>query len=95
MVIAAGFIIVAVSYATHVYSTASSGLIAGLGAGTWSAGVAVASPLYGHFFDHQQFPIAFLLAALLPWAGTLLWFVFTALRGQDSSSTPANPNTNG
>lgn len=75
MAIAAGFIIVAISYATHVYSTASSGLIAGLGAGAWGAGVAAISPVYGYLFDGKQFFLAFLLASLLPGAGFLLWLV--------------------
>jgi ACS family hexuronate transporter-like MFS transporter len=78
MAIAAGFIIVAISYATHVYSTASSGLIAGLGAGAWSAGVALASPVYGYLFDIGQVALAFLLASLLPAAGLLLWLGLSA-----------------
>ncbi len=73
MFAAGGFIILTVSYATHVYSTAHSGLIAGLGAGAWSAGVAVAMPLLGSLIDLQRWDVAFLLAAVLPAVGYLFW----------------------
>ena len=73
MAIAGGFVIAAISYATRVYATASSGLIAGLGAGAWGAGVAAFSPIFGYLFDARQFVAAFLLASLLPVAGFLLW----------------------
>ena len=80
MSIAAGFIIVSISYATHVYSVSSSGLIAGLGAGAWSAAVAVTSPFFGYLFDETRFALAFLVASLLPAGGLLLWAVL-ARRG--------------
>ena len=73
MVVASGFIIVSISFATHIYSRASSGLIAGLGAGMWSAAMAVASPIYGRLFDKQQFTLAFLMASILPFIGVILW----------------------
>lgn len=70
---AAGFIIVAISYATKIYSINNAGLIAGLGAGTWGAGAAITSPLFGYLFDLERFDVAYLIAALLPLAGFLLW----------------------
>jgi ACS family hexuronate transporter-like MFS transporter len=73
MFVAGGFIILTVGYATHVYSTAHSGLIAGLGAGAWSAGVAVAMPLFGKLIDMQRWDVAFLLAAVLPAVGHVFW----------------------
>jgi ACS family hexuronate transporter-like MFS transporter len=76
MVVAAGFIIVALSYATRIFARSSSGLIAGLGAGAWSACVATFSPLFGHLFDTRQFALAFLGAAILPVLGFLLWLRF-------------------
>jgi MFS family permease len=56
-----------------VYSTAHSGLIAGLGAGAWSAGVAVAMPLFGKLIDLKRWDVAFLLAAVLPVVGYVCW----------------------
>jgi ACS family hexuronate transporter-like MFS transporter len=73
MFAAGGFIILTISYATHVYSAAHSGLLAGLGAGAWSAAVAVAMPLFGRLIDHHRWDAAFLLAAVVPALGYLLW----------------------
>ncbi|MGQ9633506.1 MAG: MFS transporter [Bryobacteraceae bacterium] len=73
MFVAGGFIILTVAYATHVYSAAHAGLIAGLGAGAWSAGVAVAMPLFGRLIDAGRWDAAFALAATAPAAGLLLW----------------------
>ena len=73
MFVAGGFIILTVGYAMHVYSTAHSGLIAGLGAGAWSAGVAVAMPLFGKLIDLKRWDVAFLLAAVLPVVGHVCW----------------------
>ncbi len=73
MFAAGGFIILTVSYATHVYSMANSGLLAGLGAGAWSAAVAVAMPLLGRLIDRHRWDVAFLLAAVLPAVGYLFW----------------------
>jgi len=73
MFVAGGFIILTVGYATHVYSAAHAGLIAGLGAGAWSAGVAVAMPLFGKLIDLKRWDVAFVLAAVVPVAGHLYW----------------------
>jgi ACS family hexuronate transporter-like MFS transporter len=73
MFIAAGFLILPIAYATHVYSPAYSGLIAGLGAGAWSAVVGVAMPLFGRMFDLHRINEAFVLAALFPVVGFAAW----------------------
>jgi predicted MFS family arabinose efflux permease len=73
MFVAAAFIIVPVAYATHVFSSAHAGLIAGLCAGAWSAVVAVAMPIFGRLFDRGRFDAGFLLAAIVPLAGYALW----------------------
>jgi ACS family hexuronate transporter-like MFS transporter len=77
MAVAAGFIIVAISYATNVYSIRYSGTISGLGAGAWGAGVALAMPVFGNLFDHQMVPTAFVLAAIVPTMGCTLWWILT------------------
>jgi ACS family hexuronate transporter-like MFS transporter len=77
MFIAGGFIIVPVRYATNTYGAAHAGLIAGLGAGSWGAMVALFMPIFGRLFDQQRFTEAFLLAAALPLAGYLLWTVLS------------------
>src|ERR1019366_314496 len=50
-----GFVIAAVAYATHVYSARNAGLIAGIGAGSWSALVALTMPLFGRLFDQHRY----------------------------------------
>jgi ACS family hexuronate transporter-like MFS transporter len=74
MFIAAGFIIMGISYATRAFSARESGLIAGIGAGSWSAAVAVTMPLFGRLFDKHQHGQAFVLAAAVPLVGVALWW---------------------
>ncbi|MBM3740953.1 MAG: MFS transporter [Acidobacteria bacterium] len=73
MFVAAGFIILSMSYSTFVYSPAHSGLIAGLGAGSWGAMVALVMPVFGRMFDQRQYSSAFFWAALLPLIGYTIW----------------------
>jgi MFS transporter, ACS family, hexuronate transporter len=73
MFLASGFILFSLSYATHVYTSSHSALIAGIGAGSWSAAVAIAMPLFGRLFDRELYGAAFGLAAAAPLAGYLGW----------------------
>jgi ACS family hexuronate transporter-like MFS transporter len=73
MFVASGFLILPIAYATHVYSAAHSGLIAGLGAGAWSTAVAVVMPVFGRLFDLHQTAAAFVLSAVFPVAGYVFW----------------------
>jgi ACS family hexuronate transporter-like MFS transporter len=73
MFIAAGFIIGAVAYATSHYSMRHAGLIAGLGAGSWSAVVAVIMPGAGKLFDLHAYHAAFEAATMVPIAGYFIW----------------------
>ena len=77
MFVAAGFIIGAVAYATSRYSMRHAGWIAGLGAGSWSALVAVLMPGAGRLFDMRAYDAAFGLAALVPVAGYCIWRVLS------------------
>ena len=76
--VAAGIVIVSITYATRQYSSRHAGLIAGLGAGSWSAVVALAMPVFGWLFDQKQWETAFLVAALFPVAGFLGWYLADA-----------------
>ena len=73
MFISAGFVIGSVSYATTAFGLRDSGFLAGLGAGSWSALVAVIMPIAGRLFDQQNYPLAFLITALFPVAGWAIW----------------------
>ena len=78
--LSAGFIIGSLAYANHHYSTQHAGLIAGLGAGSWSALVAVVMPGIGRLFDLHLYGTAFIAASLFPLAGTLLWWALSRVR---------------
>jgi MFS transporter, ACS family, hexuronate transporter len=74
MFVAAGFVIVGIAYATHVFTARQSGFIAGIGAGSWSALVALFMPLFGRWFDTHAYGRAFGVAATLPLVGVALWW---------------------
>jgi MFS transporter, ACS family, hexuronate transporter len=76
MFLASGFVILSIAYATGVFGTGSSGLIAGTGAGSWSAGIALIMPLIGRMFDAKQYNEAFLAAAVVPMAGAAGFLLF-------------------
>ena len=73
MFVSAGFVILSVAYATHVFSADHSGYIAGIGAGAWSAGVGLSAPLFGRLFDQHRYDAAFAVAALFPVLGYCCW----------------------
>jgi ACS family hexuronate transporter-like MFS transporter len=87
MFVASGFIIMAMSYATRVYSSSHAGLIAGVGAGAWSALVAVVMPVFGRLLDLRLWDAAFALAALLPVAGFAGWYLLATAERTTSSAT--------
>ncbi|HWB85770.1 MAG TPA: MFS transporter [Bryobacteraceae bacterium] len=76
MFVAAGFVILSIAYATDVYSAEHAGVIAGAGAGSWSAVVAVMMPLFGRLFDLRHYAAAFPIAAAIPIAGYVGWLYF-------------------
>ncbi len=90
MFITAGFVIVPIAYATRVYSSSYSGLIAGLGAGSWGAAVAVVMPFFGRMFDQERYQVAFTLAAILPIVGYLIWIAVN-LGGETAAKPGADP----
>jgi ACS family hexuronate transporter-like MFS transporter len=83
MFAASGFIVLSVAYATDVYSAGHAGLIAGAGAGSWSAMVAVTMPLFGHLFDLHRYSAAFWIATAIPLAGYVGWLALSS-RGDSS-----------
>ncbi len=80
MFLASGFVILSIAYATAVFGTGSSGLIAGTGAGSWSAGVAIIMPLIGRMFDAKHYNEAFLAAAVIPVIGAAGFLLFDGMK---------------
>lgn len=73
MFVAAGFVILSIAYGTEVFPASQSGLIAGAGAGSWSAVVAVLMPVFGRLFDQGRYDAAFALATAFPILGYIGW----------------------
>jgi len=73
MFVIVGFVVPSVFYATDVYSANHAGLIAGIGAGSYGAIVALTMPLFGHLFDMHRYDVAFAIAALTPAVGYMGW----------------------
>jgi ACS family hexuronate transporter-like MFS transporter len=74
----AGFVGLAVGYATRVFSPDHAGLLAGIGAGSWGAVIALTSPSFGKLFDQAHYAAAFQIAAVFPVAGYVLWRILSA-----------------
>ncbi len=77
MFVAAGFIVVSLRAAARDYPAEQTSMVAGLGAGTWSALVAVLLPSLGRLFDQQRYTETFAFVTMIPVAGTALWLWLT------------------
>jgi len=78
--ITSGSKMTSLTYAIHHYSADHSGLLAGVGSGSWSGAVALAMPLVGRLFDLHRYGLAFALVALIPAAGYTLWHLLDSVR---------------
>jgi ACS family hexuronate transporter-like MFS transporter len=76
----AGFVVLAVNFATKAFASDHAGLLAGIGAGSWGAVIALTSPWFGRLFDHAQYETAFRIAAVFPVVGFLLWRLLSSRR---------------
>ncbi|MCZ2074391.1 MAG: MFS transporter [Bryobacteraceae bacterium] len=77
MFVAAAFVILPIAHATAALSARHAGLIAGLGAGSWSAVLALLMPVFGRLFDLGRYQDAFGIAALIPCLGFAGWWIST------------------
>ena len=78
MFIGGGFIVATLAYATSVFPSANSGLVAGLASASWSMLVAVAMPFFGRMFDQGRYTTAFAATAGAPLFGFLAWWVLSS-----------------
>jgi MFS transporter, ACS family, aldohexuronate transporter len=79
MFIASGFVILALRYGMGVYSSDHVALVAGIGAGSWSAIVALVMPVIGRMFDRGAYSHAFYLVIAIPVLGFIGWYVFSKI----------------
>jgi ACS family hexuronate transporter-like MFS transporter len=77
MFIAAGFVVASLRAGALVYPAEQTALVAGIGAGAWSALVAVVLPLLGGLFDKGNYDVAFHAVAAAPIIGVALWWILT------------------
>jgi len=77
MFVAAGFVVVSLQVGALAYPPEQTALVAGIGAGSWSAVVAVVLPMLGGMFDAGRHDTAFQLVSVLPLLGAALWWLLT------------------
>jgi ACS family hexuronate transporter-like MFS transporter len=73
MFVASGFIVISLRSAAQAYPADQTALVAGIGAGSWSAVVAVLMPVLGRMVDQGAYGTLFFVVAALPVAGVLAW----------------------
>jgi ACS family hexuronate transporter-like MFS transporter len=74
---AAGFVVVSLRTSALAYPREQTALVAGIGAGSWSALVAVILPPLGAMFDAGRYDAAFRLMTCGPILGVALWWLLT------------------
>ncbi len=72
--IADGFVVTSLRVGMRIYPAERTGMVAGIGSGSWSAVQALVLPVYGRWVDLRWFGTIFVTMSLLPIAGTALWF---------------------
>jgi len=77
MFVASGFVVVSLRTSALAYPAEQTGLVAGIGAGSWSALVAAVLPSLGHMFDMKHYANAFLFCAMVPVIGAFCWWSLT------------------
>jgi ACS family hexuronate transporter-like MFS transporter len=82
MFVAAGFIVVSLRTSALAYPQDQTGLVAGVGAGSWSAAVAMVLPTLGNMFDQKHFANAFLFVGIVPVLGAISWWGLTLPRSE-------------
>ncbi|GAC1477068.1 MAG: MFS transporter [Steroidobacteraceae bacterium] len=87
MFIAGGFVVVSLRTGAMLYRPEQSALVGGIGAGSWSAAVALILPVLGRLFDQAAYGRAFVTVSLFPLAGTIFWWFLTAERREAGAQT--------
>lgn len=77
MFVGSGFLIMGLRYGMGVYDSNHAALVAGIGAGSWSALVALIMPVIGRCFDLGLYARAFDLVTAIPILGVAGWWWFS------------------
>ena len=79
---ASGFVVVSLRASALAYPREQTALVAGIGAGSWSALVAIILPPLGRMFDAGLYDTAFRLMSCGPILGAALWWLLTLPEGR-------------
>jgi ACS family hexuronate transporter-like MFS transporter len=74
MFLAGGVVVLTLSDGMRVQSKKNAGFLAGIAISSWAAVTGALTPVLGRMFDARAYEAAFWLVALLPVAGTILWW---------------------
>ena len=77
MFIAAGFVLVSLRVGALAYPKEQTAIVAGIGAGSWSALIAVLLPVLGGMFDAGRYDNAFHIVGACPLIGVAAWWLLT------------------
>ncbi|MEP6961768.1 MAG: MFS transporter [Acidobacteriota bacterium] len=87
--VADGFVVMSLRVGSRIYPKERTGMVAGIGSGSWAAVQAVILPIYGQLFDRGWYAACFLSMSVLPLVGTLLWLWLSKPWAADRSLTVA------
>jgi ACS family hexuronate transporter-like MFS transporter len=71
--VADGFVVMSLRVGSRIFPKDRTGMVAGIGSGSWALVQAVILPVYGQWFDRQWYTATFVSMSLLPLVGTLFW----------------------
>jgi hypothetical protein len=72
--VADGFVVTSLRVGMRLYQSEGTGMVAGIGSGSWSLVQALVLPIYGRWVDLRWFDTMWVTMSLLPIVGTALWF---------------------
>ncbi len=71
--VADGFVVMSLRVGSKIFPAERTGMVAGIGSGSWGAVQFLILPLYGRWFDGGWHTWCFVSMALLPAVGTMAW----------------------
>jgi len=74
---AAGLVVLSLNWVTRAFPRGYSGFLAGAGAGSWGAVVALMTPWFGRLFDHGGYTESFRTATVISVLGYGIWRVLS------------------
>jgi len=77
MFVAAGFVVASLRAGALTYPAEQTALVAGIGAGAWSAVIAIVLPVLGGMFDAGRHDAAFRIVGSAPMLGVAVWWLLT------------------